>query len=103
LRRDPIACDVDRVLDVIAGSRAAIEVNGSPYRLDLPAEWIRPARQRGLKFVISVDAHATGELGKNLRFGVALARRGGLRRADVLNALPADEFAAAIRPSSVGS
>jgi DNA polymerase (family 10) len=97
LRREPIACDVDRVLDVVAGSPAAIEVNGSPRRLDLPAEWIRSARRRGIKFVISTDAHSTSELA-NLRFGVALARRGGLRRSDVLNTLPADQFAAIVRP-----
>jgi len=97
LRREPIDCDMDRILDTIATSRAAIEVNGSPWRLDLPPEWIRPARRRGIKFVISVDAHSTSEL-RHLRFGVAMARRGGLRRSDVLNTLPAAEFAAAVRP-----
>jgi len=97
LRREPIDCDMDRILDTVAASRAAIEVNGSPWRLDLPPEWIRPARRRGIKFVISVDAHSTSELGY-LRFGVAMARRGGLRRSDVLNTLPAADFAAAVRP-----
>lgn len=97
LRRDPIACDIERVLDLVAGAPAAIELNGSPYRLDLPAAHARAARRRGIKFVISTDAHSTGEL-HNLRFGVALARRAGLRRADVLNTLPAREFCAAVRP-----
>jgi DNA polymerase (family 10) len=97
LRRPPVDCDVERVLEVIARSPAAIEVNGSPYRLDLPAEWLRPARKRGIKFVISVDAHSTAELG-NLRHGVAHARRGGLRRSDVLNTLSVDEFARAVVP-----
>jgi DNA polymerase (family 10) len=96
-KRDPISCDVERVLDVVAQSPAAIEVNGSPYRLDLPAAWIRSARRRGIKFVISTDAHSMKEL-QNLRFGVAEARRGGLRKRDVLNTLSADEFQAAVRP-----
>lgn len=98
LRRDPIACRVEEVLDAVASSRAAIEVNGDPDRLDLPPRWIRSARQRGIKFVISVDAHSIRDLG-NLRFGVAMARRGGLRRADVLNTLPVESFAAAVRPA----
>jgi DNA polymerase (family 10) len=91
LRRPPIACDFEAILDVLAGSPSAIEVNGSPYRLDLPAELIPAARRRGIKFVISADAHSVAEFG-NLRSGVAVARRGGLRRSDVLNTLPAEEF-----------
>jgi DNA polymerase (family X) len=97
LRREPIACDVERVLDVVAKGPAAIEINGSPHRLDLPAPWARAARRRGIKFVISTDAHSTREL-DHLKFGVAVARRAGLRRGDVLNALPAAAFAAAVRP-----
>lgn len=99
LRRDPIACRVEEVLDAVASSPAAIEVNGDPDRLDLPPHWIRAARRRGIKFVISVDAHSIRDLG-NLRFGVAMARRGGLRRADVLNTLPVESFAAAVRPGA---
>ncbi|HEX4510478.1 MAG TPA: DNA polymerase/3'-5' exonuclease PolX, partial [Burkholderiaceae bacterium] len=97
LRRDPIACDVDHILDVVAASPAAIEINGSPYRLDLPPQWARSARRRGIPFVISTDAHSTGEL-SNLAFGVAMARRAGIRRGEVLNVGDADQFRAAVRP-----
>lgn len=97
LRRDPIACDVEHILDVVAASRAAIEINGSPYRLDLPPEWARAARRRGIKFVISTDAHSTAELA-NLSFGVAMARRAGVRRGEVLNAGSVAQFRAAVRP-----
>lgn len=97
LKRDPIACDVEAVLDAVAGSRAAIEINGDPYRLDLAPEWVRKARQRGIRFVISTDAHSTAGL-HNLRFGVHTARRGWVRRGEVLNALDADAFARAVRP-----
>ena len=97
LSRPPFACDVERVLDVIAGSRAAIEVNGDPHRLDLEPRWLRAARRRGIRFVVSADAHSTAAL-RNLRFGVDMARRGWLRRADVLNTLDVEAFAAAVRP-----
>jgi DNA polymerase (family 10) len=98
LRRDPIDCDLPKVLDVLAGSGGAVEINGSPWRLDLPPAFIPQARRRGLKFVISADAHSTDEL-SYLRWGVAMARRGGLRRADVLNTLEAEAFASAVRIS----
>ena len=96
-RRPPFDCDVERVLDVIAESRAAIEINGDPYRLDLEPRWVREARKRQIKFVISVDAHSTGAL-NNVKFGVAMARRGWVRKGEVLNALPANAFAKAVRP-----
>jgi DNA polymerase (family 10) len=97
MQREPFACDVERVLDAIAESRAAIEINGDPDRLDLAPEWVRRARARGIRFVVSTDAHSTGAL-QNLRFGVHTARRGWVRRGEVLNALSAEEFARAVRP-----
>jgi DNA polymerase (family 10) len=97
LRRDPLACRLDEVLDAMAQSRAAVEINGDPYRLDLPPEHVRSARRRGLRFVISTDAHSISDL-QNLPYGVAMARRGGVRRHEVLNSLPAAEFRRAVRP-----
>jgi DNA polymerase (family 10) len=97
LRRDPIACDVEAVLDGVAGSRAAIEISGDPYRLDLPPAWIPAARRRGIRFVISTDAHSVSDL-DNLAYGLAMARRGGVRRDEVLNTLPVGAFRAAVKP-----
>jgi DNA polymerase (family 10) len=97
-RRPPFACDVERVLDVIAESRAAIEVNGDPYRLDMEPRWIREARKRKIKFVISVDAHSMGAM-NNLKYGVTMARRGWVQKKEVLNTLPVKRFEKAVRPA----
>lgn len=97
-RRDPIDVDVPHLLDVVAESRCAVEINGDPYRLDLEPRWVREARRRGVRrFVISVDAHAIGDF-DNLVYGVAMARRGWVRRGEVLNVRDADAFAAAVKP-----
>ncbi len=96
--RDAIDCDVPELFDVLASSRGAIELNADPHRLDLPPRWIPAARERGIPFVISVDAHSTRGFAA-LRYGVTMARRGGLTRNEVLNTLPADEFARAVRPT----
>jgi DNA polymerase (family 10) len=88
---------MDEVLDAVAASRAAIEVNGDPRRLDLEPRWILAARQRGIRFVVSTDAHSLKNL-ENLPYGVAMARRGWLARGDILNTLPVDEFTDAVRP-----
>lgn len=98
LSRPPFDCDVEQILDVIAESRAAIEVNGDPSRLDMEPRWVREARKRKIKFVISVDAHSTGAL-HNLKYGVATARRGWLRKSEVLNTLSTSAFQKAVKPA----
>ncbi|MGH9873264.1 MAG: PHP domain-containing protein [Pyrinomonadaceae bacterium] len=98
LSRPPFDCDVEQILDVIAESRAAIEVNANPYRLEMEPRWIREARKRKIKCVISVDAHAIAEL-NYLKYGVATARRGWLRKVDVLNTLGAKAFQKAVKPA----
>jgi DNA polymerase (family X) len=99
LTRPPFDCDMDAVLDAVASSRAAVEVNGDPHRLDMVPRWIREARKRGVRFVISTDAHSTSAL-RNVRYGVAMARRGWVRKGEVLNALPLDAFRRAVRPGA---
>jgi DNA polymerase (family 10) len=96
-RRPPFECDVERILDVVAESNAAIEINGDPYRLDMEPRWVREARKRKIKFLISVDAHSVGAM-NNLKFGVAMARRGWVRRGEVLNTLTPAAFRKAVRP-----
>jgi DNA polymerase (family 10) len=95
--RPPIDCRVEELLDAVAESKCAIEINGDPRRLDLEPRWIRAARERGIKFIVSTDAHSTAGL-QNLPFGVSTARRGWLTRGEVLNALGAEEFMRAVHP-----
>jgi DNA polymerase (family X) len=95
--RPPYAVRVEEVLDALARSRGAVEVNGDPQRLDLAPGHVRAARDRGIPVVLSVDAHSTGAL-RYLRYAVATARRGWVRRGDVLNTLPAGDFATRVRP-----
>jgi DNA polymerase (family 10) len=95
--RPPFNCRMEEILDAIAESSAAIEINGDPYRLDMPPEWIREARKRGIKFVISTDAHSVNGM-KNLKFGVGIARRGCVRRDEVLNTLETALFRNAVAP-----
>jgi DNA polymerase (family 10) len=98
MSRPPIACRVEEVLDAAAASRAAIEINGDPHRLDLEPRWVRAAHDRGIPFVVSTDAHSTPEL-QNQRYGVAMARRGWVRRGEVLNTRDVAGFLRAVSPA----
>src|SRR5688572_5046740 len=97
LTRPPFACDVERILDVIAESRAAVEINGDPHRLDMEPRWIREARKRDIRFVVSTDAHSVKGM-ENFRWGVDMARRGWVRKGEVLNTRDVDSFRDAVRP-----
>jgi DNA polymerase (family 10) len=97
LERPPFDCRVEEILDVIAESRAAVEINGDPFRLDMEPRWLREARRRKIKFVVSVDAHSTSAL-DNVKFGVGIARRASVRCGEVLNTLGVKAFQKAVRP-----
>jgi DNA polymerase (family X) len=96
LERDPYSFDFERVATEAARRGVALEINGSPERLDIHAPLIRTAKSKGCRFTISTDAHHPNQL-RNMRYGLLMARRGWLEAADVLNTLPLAEFTAATR------
>lgn len=95
LHRDPFPFDFDAVAAEAARRNVYLEINASPERLDLTASLIRAAKAKGCKFAINTDAHHPKHLA-NMRYGVSMARRGWLEASDILNTLPAAEFARAI-------
>jgi DNA polymerase (family X) len=97
LRRDPFDYDMEKVLDACAKHGVAMECNSYPDRLDLKDVYLRMCKERGVKVVISTDAHTTTNL-SFIRYGVTTARRGWLEKKNVINTLPCDEFLAALRP-----
>ena len=82
--RDDLDLDWETVYAEAARTGTALEVNGSPHRLDLSAERARRAVAAGCVLTIDSDAHNTGEL-DDVRWGVAQARRGWVTAATVLN------------------
>jgi DNA polymerase (family 10) len=96
LNREAFPFDFDRVVEQAVKCDVAFEINASPERLDLSAHMARTAKSKGARFTVSTDAHQPKHLA-NMRFGVTTARRGWLTPADILNTLPADQFAARLR------
>lgn len=94
--REPYPLKMEAILDKAGERGVAVEVNGKPQRLDIKADYIRMALQRGVRLVVSADAHRASDL-HNLTYAVATARRGWARKRDVLNTLTADGFTKALR------
>ncbi|MCL5040780.1 MAG: helix-hairpin-helix domain-containing protein [Firmicutes bacterium] len=85
-RREGYSVDVDRLLELAARTGTALEINASPDRLDLCDQNARRAREYGIKLAIDTDSHSQAGL-EDMKYGVAVARRGWLEKKDVLNTL----------------
>lgn len=90
LQREPYAVDIPAVIEACAEHGVIIELNCNPWRLDLDWRWWRLAVEKGVKCSINPDAHAIDQL-DYLWFGAKLARKGWLRREDVINTRPLGE------------
>ena len=84
--RDPVAFDLDAVVEAAVGNGVALELNANPKRLDLDDSAVRRARELGAMITINTDAHDPAGFG-HMRFGVDQARRGWLEAPDVINTL----------------
>ena len=96
LRRDAYEFDIEAVLQQAAKSKVAMELNAYPDRLDLNERHLRMAKERGVKIVINTDSHHTSHMEK-IKYGVLQARRAWLTKEDVLNTLPPEKFAKAMK------
>lgn len=96
LRRDAYAYDMERILDAAHKHSVVMECNAAPERLDLKDTHLRMAKERGVKIVISTDAHTTRGL-QAMRYGVQMARRGWLEKKDVINTFGLEKLLAALR------
>lgn len=84
LDRPPYAVDAEKVIDACAATGTWIELNANPRRLDMDWRLWKRARDKGVVAAINPDAHGHRQLAY-LRLGVAIARKGWLRKVDVAN------------------
>jgi DNA polymerase (family 10) len=91
LRRPGYEVDVEKVLKACADHGVAVEVNANPWRLDLDWRWHQRGLELGCMFSINPDAHSIAELDL-MRWGVAMARKGGISADRVLNTLDLRRF-----------
>lgn len=81
----------DKIFDFAKSHNKALEINAWPERSDLPDSLIRQAINNGVRMVIDTDSHDVTHMDL-MRFGVAQARRGWAKKADILNTLGYNKF-----------
>jgi len=101
LRREPYRLNIEELIEAAARHGVALEINSQIRRLDLNDAHAKLARDRGVKLVVSTDAH-TPDSFSLLDWGVLVARRAWLEPDDVLNTKPIDQLRAGLRRTPSG-
>jgi len=91
LARDAYKVDIIRVINAAAENNVDIELNASPFRLDLDWRMCKYSKEKGVKIFINPDAHSLKDL-YDYRFGVNIARKGWLEKEDVPNTYAAEKI-----------
>ncbi len=90
--RESSEADWEKVFEVAAKNNKILEINAYPNRLDLRDDLVREALRFGVKFIINTDTHEVSQM-SNMKFGVAVARRGWATKKDIVNTLDWTSFA----------
>jgi DNA polymerase (family 10) len=87
-RYDGYELDFDAICQAARETGTLLEVDGAPIHLDMDGHDAGRAARGGVTLSISSDCHRAGALGRQMRFGVGTARRGGVEAAQVINTRP---------------
>ena len=101
LAREAYEVDLEPILEFAGKHQVMVELNASPYRLDLDWRWLRRARELGVLISLNPDAHSLGDL-DDVAYGVIAARKGWLEPENVLNTYPPEEVALLLKRRDQG-
>ena len=90
-KREPLALDMDRIIQTAKETGTILEINAYPERSDLSDSYVRKCVELGVKMCIDSDAHHPSHFG-HLDNGVGIARRGWATKKDIINAHPVEKM-----------
>jgi len=91
LMREPYKINRTKIIEACAKNNVAIEINSTPFRLDIDWRNLYFARNIGCKFLITPDAHSIAEI-KNNDYGIMMARKALIEKSEILNFLNYENF-----------
>jgi len=91
MQRESSDIDWPAVFEACKKTDTILEINAWPTRLDLPDSIIRQAVEARVRMIINTDSHAVNQM-DNMKYGVAMARRGWAKKSDILNTLDYNKF-----------
>ncbi|MCE5329085.1 PHP domain-containing protein, partial [bacterium] len=90
LAREPYKVDMIRIIDAAGENNVAIEINSSPFRMDLDWRLCKYAKEKNVKIFINPDAHKLEDI-DNYKYGINVARKGWLEKNDIINTFGKEE------------
>jgi DNA polymerase (family 10) len=96
LSREGYDIDMRTIIDVAAQTGTIIELNASPYRLDIDWRYMKHAKEKGVMISINPDAHAATGLAE-IFYGIGIARKGWQEKKDILNTRTTAEITEILR------
>jgi len=90
LAREGYDVDMKNIIEMAAKHHVILELNASPFRLDIDWRYMKLAKQQGVMIAINPDAHSAAGL-EDLFYGVGAARKGWQEKGDILNTRTAAE------------
>jgi DNA polymerase (family 10) len=94
--RAPYKVNMKKLFEGVKQRGCFLEINAQPKRLDLNDVYTKRAKEAGVRFTISTDAHNTASL-NYMKYGIYQARRGWLEKKDVLNTSSLKALKSALR------
>ena len=89
--REGIELDWPKIFDFAKDNDKWIEINAEPMRLDLPSVLVKYAIKSDIKLTFGTDAHHIDGM-DNMRWGIAVARRGWAEKKDIINTRNLKQF-----------
>lgn len=90
-QRDGYNPDVPTLIKWAKENGKILELNASPYRLDLNTEYLKLAQENGVPIAINTDAHHIDQL-KYMDIGVRYAQKAWLHKENIVNTWSLEKF-----------
>lgn len=84
LSREGYKVNMPEIIKAASKENKVLEINANPHRLDLDWRLIKPAKEQGCLFAVAPDAHSIAGI-DDVIYGVYTARKGWLRKEDIIN------------------
>ncbi|HEY9076772.1 MAG TPA: DNA polymerase/3'-5' exonuclease PolX [Anaerolineaceae bacterium] len=90
-RRAGADLDYEQILEAAREHHTGLEINASPYRLDLTDIYARRAGEMGIPLAVNTDAHSPADFDQAV-YGYSVARRAWLTASQVINTWQPDQI-----------